>query len=706
MSYKDNQFIRAQDLSFPGVLHDIKKSKSATQPIFECFTNALEAIKIKQKSEADYKGEILLKIYASETTVAGTEFTRLSITDNGIGFNEEEFKRFNTFKLSDKGLKNLGSGRIQYVHYFDTTTIRTVFEQDGKFFEREFIVSKGKDFLKQNAIVKHLYCRASTATPTQTTVTFDTLLEKSGIYNDLNERTLREKLLVRYIHYFCYNKTTLPKIKIEFYVHSELKGESSISETDIPCVDKTKTIPLQYSKKTETGITKTSQTEDFTIDAFKVSKALLNENQLHLISKGERVEDSGVNLENLAGSDNVRGCKYLFLVSGNYIDVKDTNIRGELNIPTKDSFGKDLFASQEEILLEDIQEEVNKSINTMYPEIEEVKQKHKEDFVKLKEMFLLDNETAKGISVSINDSEADILKKFYEAEAKKTALLDASIKESLDRVEKLDTTNPGYQADLKQVVDELVRKIPLQNTKSLTHYVARRKLVLDLFQKILDNETNKFNSGGRPDEEVLHNLIFQQSSADPLNSDLWLINEEYIYFKGVSERQLGNIEMEGRKILRETLSPEEQEYRTKQGGDARLKRPDILLFPAESKCIIIELKAPGENISDHLNQITRYASLINNLSTDSLRFTTFYGYLIGENINADDVIDNDPDFINASNLGYIFRPHKRIVGKFGRPDGSIYMEIIKYSSLLERAKQRNKIFIDKLKLNEDKTRAE
>jgi len=697
MSYKDNQFIVANDLSFIGILHDIKKSKTALQPIFEGFTNALEAIKIKQRTEPTLKGEILVKIYASEVTDKNTEFTSLSITDNGIGFNDEEFKRFNTFKLTNKGFKNLGSGRIQFVHYFDSTIIKSVFEQDGVFFEREFSVSKKTDFLKQNAIVKHRFCRKSSEIFTGTEMSFNSLLEKSGIYNDLNENTLKEKFLERYIHYFCYNKTQLPKIKIEFYIQSELKGEATISQIDIPNIDKTQPIKLHYSKKNKTGIEKIDKTEDFKIDAFKISKKILKENKLNLVSKGEVVEESDVTLLSLAGGDTVKGNKYLFLVSSNYIDARDTNIRGILNIPTKEAFEKDLFANQEEIFIEDIQDEVNRTIDTMYPEIEQVKQKHQEEFEKLKEMFLLDDDTAKDINVSINDSETDILKKFYEAEAKKTASFDASIKESVDKLENLDTTQPTYQDELKKAVDELVKTIPLQNKKNLTHYVARRKLVLELFQKILDSETNKLRNGGRIDEDVLHNLIFQQSSNDPMNSDLWLINEEYIYFRGVSEGLLGKIELDGEKILKEKLTKEEQEYRTKQGGDARLKRTDILLFPAESKCIILELKAPEENISEHLNQINRYASLINNLSIDSLKFNTFYGYLIGESIDVDDVIDNDSDFINAPNLGYIYRPFKRIVGKFGREDGSLYTEIIKYSTLLERAKLRNKIFIDKLK---------
>ena len=697
MNYKDNQFITAQDLSFVGVLHDIKKSKSALQPIYECFTNALEAIKIKQTLDAEHKGEILLKINASELTTQSTEFNSLSISDNGIGFNEAEFKRFNTFKLTTKGFKNLGSGRIQYVHYFDTTRIKSVFEKDGKFFEIVFSVSKKEDFLKNNAIVKHISSKETTEYISGTTISFSTLLENSGIYNDLNEQTLKDKLLEKYIHYFCYNKNKLPKIKIEFYVQSVLKGESTISKSDIPNIDKTLPIKLQYSIKAKNDIKKIEKTEDFTIDAFKISKTQLKENKLNLVSKGEVIEESPVVLENLAGSDNVNGNKYLFLVSSNYIDSRDTNLRGVLNIPNKDSFGKDLFANQEEIFIEDIQEEVNKSIYTMYPEIEEVKRKHQDDFAKLKEMFLLDDEIAKDISFSINDSESKILEKFYEAEARKSASFDASIKESVDKLENLDTTKPTYQDELVKAVDKLVKTIPLQNKKALTHYVARRKLVLELFQKILNNETSKLKSGGRIDEDVLHNLIFQQSSNDPMNSDLWLVNEEYIYFRGVSEGLLGQIECDGSKILKENLSAEENEYRKKQGGDARLRRTDILLFPAEAKCIIIELKAPDANVSDHLNQINRYASLINNLSIDTLKFNTFYGYLVGESIDADDIIDNDSDFMNASNLGYIFRPYKRIVGKFGRVDGSLYTEIIKYSTLLERAKLRNKIFIEKLK---------
>ena len=697
MAYSDNQFIKAQDLSFVGVLHDIKKSQKALQPIFECFTNALEAIKIKQKSNADYKGEILIKVNAKETTVQSTEFSSLSITDNGIGFNDEEFKRFNTFKLTNKGFKNLGSGRIQYVHYFDSTTVKSVFEQDGKYFEREFVVSKKENFLKENAIVKHRHCKDTDVSSTETTVSFNTLLENSGVYNDLNEQTLKEKLLERYIHYFCYNKGKLPKIKIEFYVQSELKSETTISQTDIPSIDKTQSIQLQYSKKGSSGIEKIDKTEDFTIDAFKVSKNLLRENKLNLVSKGEVIEESDVNLESLAGNDNVKGNKYLFLVSSNYIDERDTNLRGILNIPSKDSFEKDLFANQEEILIEDIQEEVNKTIDTMYPEIEEVKQKHQEDFAKLKEMFLLDDETAKNISISINDSQSDILKKFYEAEAKKSASIDAEIKESIDNLDKLDTRSPNYDEELEKEIGRLVKAIPMQNRKTLTHYVARRKLVLDLLDKILARQLTVQQQKENYDEALIHNLLFQKGSTNTANSDLWIINEDFIYFKGSSEKQLSKLEIDGEKVFKDKFSEEEERYLTSLGENRKIKRPDVLLFPEEGKCIIIEFKAPHVNASDHLTQIDRYANLIRNYTEDKFQITTFYGYLLGESIEPRDVLGTVSRYEHSYQFDYLYRPSENVNGFDGRANGSIYTEVIKYSTLLERAKQRNKIFVDKLK---------
>lgn len=701
MKYKDNQYIVPESLYWKGVLHNIPKSRSALQPIFEAFTNAIEAIKIKQQSQASYKGQISIKIKATETTIPDSfNFASLSITDDGIGFDNEQFKRFNTYRDITKGFKNLGSGRIQFVHYFDSTTITSVFKQDEKYFKREFSVSKKKVFLDKNSIVLHKYCKETTLAETQTTITFSNLLENSGIYNKLDGNELKEQLKKRYIHYFCHNRKNMPLIDIQFFVQGKLKSEITITETDFPNIDKTETLRLKYSKvaKNGTSIEKSDRTEDFKIDAFCISSHLIDNNDLKLVSKGEIVEDSEIKLESIPKGEHIKGYKYIFLVSSEYIDDRDTDMRGVLNIPSLENFTKNrnLF-TEEEILIEEIQEGVNNRINTMYPEIEEVKREHVEQFEKLKEMFLLDDETASSINISINDSEGKILEKFYEAEAKKVANCDAKIKEIIDGLEKLDTTTDKYSELLEERIVRLVKEIPLQNKVTLTQYVARRKLVLELFNLINNKKlATQLNDDRNKDEKLLHNLIFQQTNSNAEDSDLWLINEDFIYFKGVSEKFLKDIELDGVKLLRENLTDEEEKFRVSLNENRFSKRPDILLFPDEGKCLIIEFKNPDVNVSSHLSQINNYASLIWNFSSPQFQFNTFYGYLIGEKVNSFDVRSHDGDFKEAYQFDYLFRNQKVIPGLFVKGDASLYTEVIKYSTLYERAKRRNNIFIKKL----------
>ena len=169
------------------------------------------------------------------------------------------------------------------------------------------------------------------------------------------------------------------------------------------------------------------------------------------------------------------------------------------------------------------------------------------------------------------------------------------------------------------------------------------------------------NNGGRNiDEKLLHNLIFQQSSNSPNESDLWLISEDFIYFKGSSEIRLCDVEVEGRKIFKKEFSAEEEKLLKAIGKDKKTNRPDVLLFPDEGKCIIIEFKTIDTNVSSHLNQINNYATLLRNFTNDPFHLDTFYGYLIGESIDSFDVQSHDSDFLPAYHFDYLFRPYKRV----------------------------------------------
>lgn len=707
-------FIEAHSILYAGRLPKIKKASSPLQPIYEAFTNALEAIKIlKDYHGIDQRSIIVISLFTKKDLLSKQKneynLDRIEITDSGVGFDHDEYSRLITLDDNRKGYSNKGSGRVQFLHVFNETKVASVFRDKSSstgFRQRMLTLSKSAPFLKNNAIIRldEGNMNEVNASTSSSHLRFENILEPKdqSTLNALTIEGLKENIISRYLASFCKGRDDLPEIVLNHFVDEELNKTINISNEDIPSPDKEQELIIHYNSISGKVVSKLESTESFQLKAFKISSNKLAKNELKLTSKGEVVDHADIKLESLLPTDDIDGYRYLFLLSGDYIDGRDSDTRGKINIiRTADALKKqgELLATDEVILLDHIEEKANSSILNLYDEIKAKVQEKWSNIEKLQKMFLLNPVTLQSLKnkIGANDTDDTILKKVYEADAKILALKDAEIKRQIDALARLDTSKKDYNDNLTSQVDELVKVIPQQNRTALTHYVARRKLVLDLFGKIIDKQLDVQKDGTKGiDEKLLHNLIFQQASDNTEESDLWLINEDYIYFKGTSEGQLSKIELDDNAILKNNLSQEEDNYRLKQEGNANRKRPDILLFPNEGKCIIIELKSLDTNISEHLNQINRYASLINNLSKDEYNFTTFYGYLIGENIDVDDVIDNDSDFISAHHLKFLYRPYKRIAGKFGKGDGSLYTEVIKYSTLLERASMRNKSFIDKI----------
>jgi len=703
-------YIKGQGIYFPTEIKTIpKKADTPLQPIFEAFTNAWESIRtFRARNISSECGSVNIdflfkkNLYWDENK--DVELDKIIITDTGIGFDDNEFERFVNLRDNRKNYTNKGTGRVQFLHTFNTSHYKSIYRDEDSstgYKQRQITLSKSEAYLSQNAIIRlHEEIEIEASAPS-TKLTFSTVLEdKDGkFFKYITATEVKKELIRHYLAGFCENRNDLPSIKIRKILESEVLEDLTLTKDDIQFPDKEEPISIRYSKVYNNRLVRTDSTETFNLKAFLISEDEVEKNELKLISKGEVA--TNIHLENLLATDSINKHRYLFLLSGEYINKRDNDVRGEINILKRKVFKKlhqDSLFSEEQILMEDIEEDTNEKIVSIYNEIQTKHRERTKSIEELQKMFLLNSETLRTVQnkIHIGDSDDVILKKVYEADARIIAKKDSEIKKQIQQLDDLVTTSDDYHKQLNEQVNEFVKSIPLQNRTALTQYIARRKLVLDLFRKILDKELVKLRKGGRIDEGLMHNLVFQQSSDSPEESDLWLINEEFIYFRGTSEGHLGNIKLDGVKILKEKLTQEENIYRLKQQGDAKQRRTDILLFPKEGKCIIIELKAPDVNVSEHLNQINRYASLINNLSKDKFTFSTYYGYLIGENIDIDDIEDNDSDFKSAHSLKYIFRPYKRIAGKFGKSDGALYTEVIKYSTLLERAQLRNDIFIKKL----------
>jgi hypothetical protein len=704
----NNTYIEAYGIMYKNELRSIHKSSNQLQPIFEAFTNAWEAVFEHFSAERLKLGNITMRFYFTRDIFDNSgDFEKIEIQDNGVGIDERSLQRIINLRDNSKGRQNKGTGRVQYLHYFNMTTFDSIYcAKNNTYKHLALSLSKNDAFLQNNAILKTDIDEESDSSTSGTKVTFSSIIDDKKdlpFYKGLKIDIVKKELIRHYLSRFCENRDRLPNIKFERYEGNTLVDTLTLTELDIPNPDKQCDIEVAYCKMDGNKLIELNHTEKFTLLTFINNASDLEKNIIYFVSDGALSQECQV--EALPAKDSIDNKRYLFLLRGEYFDTKTDDTRSDLGLIKESDFKKKEYASmmpEEAILVDRIKSKTNEKINSIYPEIQAKRDEALNNLDELKHMFLIGDDAVTKIRKSLKTSDTDeaILTAIYKSDVEIVARKDADIKARYNRLKDLSPDSPSYQEQLSSEVEKFVQIIPQQNRTSLVKYIARRKLVLDIFEMILNQQLTSVANKKQIDEKVLHNLLFQQHSENPLASDLWLIDDQYIYFKGCSEHTLNSVTVDNVPLLKTDLTEEEKEYKVRNSLDGQHdvgnRRPDVLIFPEEGKCIIIEFKAPHVEVSEHLSQINRYAMSINNLSSESFNIHTFYGYLVGENIDYKSIEETDSTFKQAPNLKYLFRPAYNVPGRFGRPNGDLYTEIIKYSDILKRAQLRNRIFTEKL----------
>lgn len=692
-----------QDISYPTLMKKhVKKHSSYFQPIFEAISNSLEATSGKDDV-------ITIRINKAKTlNHEQYSFLSIDIIDTGIGFNDDNFGRLRRLYDESKGQNNFGTGRVQYLHFFNNTDIYSVFEEEGLKYKRRIVLSKNFYATQKSVIWSSEKEVVDIATPIGTMVSFYYPLndEDQEKYNELTTIELRDRILIHYLSRFCLNRDNLQQIKLECYINSIHNKDSDqiITGKDIPQPDYTDSVQVNYSKISVDGntIIKTPNTEEFIINSYSLPCSIQKRNEVKLTSKNETVEVSGIDFSLIKDSPKINNSYLLFLISSSYLTQQDSDLRGQLAIYSRKDFLKkrNLFSGEEQILTDDIEEKVTSSITAHYKSISKVKESFEAQIDELAEMFSLDRTVLNEVGYKAGDSDQSILKKVYEYNADISAKHDAGIKSVMDSLKELTPSSKDFKKKLNEKVKRVSELVPQINRTELVRYISKRKIILDLMQKTLDKQLDcqQKNPKGKKinHESFLHNILFSQHSDNPLDSNLWMINDDFIHYKGISESELRNIKVGSELFFREDLTKEELEELTAYNRDKLGNRPDILLFPKEHKCIIIELKSMDADVSKFVSQVSQYAGLIRQYAKERFEITTFYAYLIGESFTLSEVKRANPFFKKAYYFDYLFCPNYPVDGGENRRDGEMYIEVIKYSTLLERAVFRNKIFTDKI----------
>jgi len=693
-------------MNLSGAMDLIKMSKNPLSPIYEAMTNSLEAL-AQRNVEEEFSGEIVVNFYFTGLLEESKELEQVEIADNGIGFTDENYNRFREFFDKSKGYDNRGTGRLQYFHRFHQIKVDSVFNKEGGLYRRKIDCNR-KNFISNESLVPDDEAENLITTITLSKYSSDGVEGEyfSNLTIDEFSSAIRSHFLLRFYLDSEKDKFQIPKIKITFFKGDKSLGERLIDSSSISQPKEEGKIKIPYSRLIKTPDDKpelevvSGKYEIVKWAHFVLSEKDLGKNGIYLCSKDIPVQ--AVRFEQLKKNENLAGKRYLTAFYGDVLDDSN-NVSDSVDsftFPDRKEVERssdDLFydPDKEYLLFDSIHEQINKAIPGIYKDVIDVKEEQKKDVESIAKAHGIPPGVIAKAKINISDNEKTITKKLYNAQSAQLAEKSYKAKQLFESLKVLDPTSENYQEDIQGKTIELSNLVEEQNKEELSRYVIRREMVTDVLNKILSEELDYQNkpkvSGKNKDREgLVHDLIFKRKSKDSnVLNDLWILNEEFMHFDGCSELPINQIQTQDGEMLLDNVSEE-----LIASLDLKLtRRPDIFLYASEEKCLIIELKEPKEDLSNHLNQLTKYCNLIANFSVKKI--TNFHCYLIGENINP--ITDLDGDYKETVNGDWI-RPNLSIVTMDANRNviANAQIEVIRLSALHARAHRRNLSFADKL----------
>jgi hypothetical protein len=178
-----------------------------------------------------------------------------------------------------------------------------------------------------------------------------------------------------------------------------------------------------------------------------------------------------------------------------------------------------------------------------------------------------------------------------------------------------------------------------------------------------------------------------------------MFDELFLFFEGTSEQPIRDIEIKGEKAIRD-LNEEEITLLNEFDKKRLEKRIDLLFFPEEKQCIIIELKDPKVGIAEGVSQLDKYAQFLANFIRPEFSIRFFYTYLVTDSFNRYD--GPSGDFRKIYGIDGFVRHSANIIDfDTGQVIANQYAEVIRYTDIYERARKRHKIFMQKLNITEE-----
>lgn len=660
-------------LNVAGQVNQIKLSPSkALWPLFETIINSIQSLEesdIKDKSiiidavRPEYNKQ-RMGDKQGEITEELTHFISFIVTDNGNGFNTNNYSSFmeaySRLKVK-KGCK--GIGRFLWLKAFEKVIIQSTYYENDKWHERKF------DFTLND--VK----------PTQNDIELDTkeveqktIVTLDGFMNPYRDsvacslESLAKKIIEHCLPYFITGQC--PHILLQ-----DNRGNSFDLNN--------------YYEKTYKDSLHRDQMElkgkNYTLYHMLLSEGA-DKHELHLCANNREVKSFSLsndipNMQKKIISDS-GSFYYVGYLTGSYLDEAVTPERSDFNFAESqlsDNIGEtEIVQAAEEFIKAYLNEDLAKIAGAKKTQIDMLVKCKRPQY-----RLLLNRhpEIYDIIPAGLPEDKLDL--ELYKHQ-QKWELDTTKKKHDIEEKVKQDATS---DIEFKKLFDDYCENISELNRASLAEYVIHRKAVIDLLEQALEVKDN----GKYSKEERIHSIICPMQTTSNDNEldkmNLWLIDDRLAYHHFLaSDKTISSI-----PLLENGIE----------------KRMDLVIFDAAlsytadpeniNSITIVELKRPmrndGEN--DPVWQVLKYVRDIrsgnikkaNGRNFGDMSRVSFYCYVIG------DLTQSMRD--SAEGRGLTETQDKE--GYFGfNPTFGAYVEVISYDKMLKDAKQRNRSLFDKL----------
>lgn len=704
-------------LDIRGGLKNTKLSKNPYVVFEELISNSIDSYLIRKyydKSAPDMKIEIDVDL-SNAGIFKDTNTMGVICKDNGCGLGDEQLKAFLTMDTSYKddltipGIgKCKGAGRIQYFHYFSVVDVSSIYQVDKEYFKRElnYIDSK-KELTESDVVTYPCDCNAigTTIKLSQLKEKICTKITNAQGFNDLySANVLSKNMLLSFLQRLIGLEEQLGDFEIEFKTtkDNEVVEIAMLKRIDLPGVTCVETVSVQ-EYDSESGVY-LGTPESFKISHYKLEaeKYELPRNSIALCAKSSPVKDiSSRYLRSRSEQNNaINGFHHIVMIESEYFNLHVNEQRDDFDGIPEEFVYSELFAN-EDISYSSIYEQIDPIIRRMVGPVNW----EKEDVIKtiinnfgISEKMLQETSTRIVYGDTPQDVAERVLKKYQEKVLDETAEI-MNLKEEItksepdtdDFREKINDLSWKYTASLKNI-----------DMASLSQVIVRRAAIIEVLSLAcgqgLDMQTK---SGGsrRKDERIIHSIFFpmRKDSADVTDHDIWLLSEEYHYYDYIaSDMPLSKLKWnDGSDIFSNGIDIEMQNLLNKRSNDNGAKRPDIAIFNKEGSVIIVEFKAPGVNMDEHVGDLIEYSHLLAAKSNGRLK--KFYGYLIGDRVNPLRLTGWNK--FSLGNGWFQSNPLQDPIT--GVRLGETYFEILHFEDVIERARKRIGVYQGKLNLKLD-----